>query len=129
MVETGAMSMRRSIRFAICVSLLGGTCLPQTTNDNPQASVFRMLPSESSIVFGIQWHKLASSLTGNLVQKNLDSSAPTAAFFLGLADLGKILREDIDALYLCGSGAGSPKPAGESAGLLIVTGRFDPARV
>ncbi len=114
--------MRRLASVVILLGVAGARAEGQSFD----ASVARLLPPDASFLLGIEWRRALAQPTGSLLEKQIAGAGVTLP---GLMSFAQMLREDVDSVTIAMSAAAVPKLGGESPSLIVVKGRFDPARL
>jgi len=114
--------MRAPAAVLILLLLLAGVRPGSGEGFDP--SVVRMLRPDSSFLLGIEWRRALSRSPSDLLPGLATSGV---AQIPGLAGLEKTLREDVDAVFLCGLARDLPEAGSQTPFLAVVKGRFDRA--
>ena len=92
-------------------------------------SLEQLLPPDAGLVMGLRWHKALASTTGTLLQKQIDQlEAAGMPEVPGLNDFARMMRDDVDTIYMAVPMGTLPSAGRDSPMLLVIKGRFDRAQ-
>jgi hypothetical protein len=107
-------------RFPLFISMMAGFSALAAAQ-----SGLELLPADAGMVFGIEWRRIADSSIGAQLAQQIKKADLAKA--PGLEGMQEMLMHDLDSVLI--AAPAGVFAAGKNAGLVVVKGRFDPAKM